>query len=150
MEYLRKEDVILINRLTLERHGGNFVPPFNLLNENPLDYLIEAVEAKMYNSELYPEIQDKAGLYMFSIINNHVFQDGNKRTGLESALLFLKLNGWELKEQLTKLKSNREIPKTGSTSKEILTAFTIEVASGEIKLEDIQSWFKENMIKLQK
>ena len=148
MEYLRKDDVILINRMTLKRHGGNFVPPFNFLHEDSLDYLVEAVKAKMYDAELYPEIYDKAGLYMFSIISNHVFQDGNKRTGLESALLFLKLNGLVLKERLVKLEKNRKISKTGLTSEDILTEFTIEVASGELKLEEIQSWFKENMIKL--
>ncbi|HFA50670.1 MAG TPA: type II toxin-antitoxin system death-on-curing family toxin [Bacteroidetes bacterium] len=30
---------------------------------------------------------------MFQIVTGHVFQDGNKRTGLEAAILFLKLNG---------------------------------------------------------
>ena len=30
MEYLRKEDIIFVNKKTVEKHGGNFVPPFNL------------------------------------------------------------------------------------------------------------------------
>lgn len=87
MEYLQKEDVVLINRLTIKKHGGNFVPPFNFLNESPLDYLLEAVQAEMFDTPLYPEIYEKAGLYMYNIISNHVFQDGNKRMGLGSALL---------------------------------------------------------------
>lgn len=33
MEYLQKEDIIIINKKTIERHGGNFTPPFNFLHE---------------------------------------------------------------------------------------------------------------------
>lgn len=40
-----------------------------------------------------PSVSDKAGLYMFNIISNHIFSDGNKRTGLEAALLFVDLDG---------------------------------------------------------
>jgi len=76
MEYLIKEDILQINKQTVERHGGNFVAPYNFLHEDPLDYLIEAVEAKMFGEEMYPAISDKAGLYMFNIISNHIFQDG--------------------------------------------------------------------------
>ncbi|NBC05834.1 MAG: hypothetical protein GVY26_01420 [Bacteroidetes bacterium] len=32
MEYLIKEDFILINKATIDRHGGNYSPPLNLLN----------------------------------------------------------------------------------------------------------------------
>ena len=148
MERLYKEDIILINRLTLKRHGGNFVPPFNFLHESALDYLIEAVQAEMFGKQLYPEVYQKAGLYMFNIISNHIFQDGNKRTGLESALLFLRLNGFELKNGLKKidLKAGTKIPSSGKTDNELLFGFTMEIASGQVDLEGCQRWFKENII----
>ncbi len=41
MEYLTKEDIVLINRKTVKQHGGNFIPPFNFLNASVIDYLIE-------------------------------------------------------------------------------------------------------------
>jgi death on curing protein len=41
MNYLEKEDILLINRMTISRHGGNFVPPSNLLNSGSLEYLVE-------------------------------------------------------------------------------------------------------------
>ena len=146
MNYLEKEDVLLINRMTISRHGGDFAPPSNLLNSGPLEYLVEAVRAKMFEEEIYPEIHDKAAAYMFNIISNHVFQDGNKRTGLEAALLFLKLNTYSLREGLVKIKSeNKVIPKIGDTSNEILYNFTIEVASGELTLEECRNWFKDNI-----
>ena len=128
MEYLTKNDVININHMTIEDVGGNFVPPQNFLHEENLDYLIEAAQAEMFGAPLYPEIYQKAGLYMFNIICNHIFQDGNKRTGLESALLFLQLNNYDLVVNDAKLIN-----------------FTLEVASGQYSLEQTQDWFKENI-----
>ncbi len=129
-ELLRKKDVVLINKLTIEDVGGNFVPPSNFLHESNLDYLIEIVEAEVFGSKMYPEIYHKAGLYMYNIIANHIFSDGNKRTGLESALLFLQLNDYDLKLEVTD---------------EILINFTLSVAAGEKTLEEVQKWFEENI-----
>lgn len=104
MNYLQKEEIIFINRKTIERHGGNFVPPDNILNENPLDHVVEAVSAEMFGEPLYPEIWDKAAVYFHTIITGHIFQDGNKRTGLEAALAFLKLNDTGLNINLIQIK----------------------------------------------
>ena len=120
--YLKKEDVILINRLTLSEHGGNFMPPFNFLHEENLDYLIGAVDAEMFGSPLYSKIHQKAGVYLYNIIANHIFTDGNKRTGLEAALLFLRLNNYQLSSKV---------------NNEILTNFILSVASGEHTLESV-------------
>ncbi len=79
----------------------------------------------------------------------HIFQDGNKRTGLESALLFLKLNNYKLKEDLGRIKFElKEIPKNGETTKQILYIFTIEMASGEINLKESGLWFEANIEKM--
>lgn len=131
MEYLFKEDVTRINYLTINDVGGNLVPPLNFLHEENLDYLIEAVQAEMFGAPLYPSIHHKAGLYFFSIICNHIFQDGNKRTGLEAALLFLQLNGYDL-----------------VVDDELLTNFTLSVASGEQSLEQVQTWFEAHITML--
>lgn len=79
MIFLVKRQIIAINRLTILHHGGNFVPPYNLLNESALDYLVEIVHLEMFGQPLYKSIFDKAGVYMYNIIANHVFSDGNKR-----------------------------------------------------------------------
>jgi death on curing protein len=130
MIFLQKHNVIRINKLTVEAHGGNFTPPRNVLNEQPLDYVLEIVNAEMFGEPLYPEVYDKAAVYMFNIISNHIFMDGNKRTGLESATGFLKLNGFRLNKKLT-----------SST----IIDFTMKIASGESDLEECRAWFKENI-----
>ena len=151
MEYLRKEDIVLINQMTIERHGGNFTAPLNFLNEEPLDYLIEAIEAEMFGSPLYPAVHDKAGLYMYNIISNHIFQDGNKRAGLGAALLFLKLNHYKLKEDLISHNYNALDAGSGEeySNADVLIEFTLEVASGNIDLKECQAWFMENITKLE-
>ncbi len=131
MEYLTKDDLTNINFMTIEHVGGNFVPPKNFLHEENLDYLLEAVQAEMFGAPLYPEIYQKAGIYMFNVICNHIFQDGNKRTGLEASLLFLQLNGYDLVVDDDKLIN-----------------FTLSVASGECSLDEVQDWFKKNIQKI--
>ncbi len=131
MLFLTKKQIITINKLTISHHGGNFVPPYNLLNESALDYLVEIVYAEIFGQPLYPSIFDKAGVYMFNIIANHIFSDGNKRTGLESGLLFLKLNNYQL---------------SNTISNEILTNFILAVASSECTLESVQEWLRANAI----
>lgn len=115
--YLDKEDIIFINNETVTTHGGNFMPPYNFLHEENLDYLLEAVQAEMFGEPLYPTIENKAAVYCYNIICNHIFSDGNKRTGLEASLAFLKLNGRRLKKTL---------------SHNMLYDFIIQLASGQV------------------
>lgn len=131
MIYLNKQIVITINKATIEKHGGSFIFPHNFLHEENLDYLIEAVQSAIFGVEAYLEIHHKASFYMFNIISNHIFQDGNKRTGLEAAIIFLRLNGKNLDQSLP--------------LKEIFD-FTIKVASGKSSLEECQEWFAMHFV----
>lgn len=70
------------------------------MHEENLDYLIDIVKSSVFGEEMYPKISDKAAVYAFNIICNHIFSDGNKRTGLE-ALAFVKLNGHTLSNNVT-------------------------------------------------
>ncbi|GHB88146.1 type II toxin-antitoxin system death-on-curing family toxin [Persicitalea jodogahamensis] len=129
--YLTKAQVIKINKSTVEIHGGNFVPPHNFLHEENLDYLLEAVKAEMFGAPLYPTIADKAAIYCFNIIGNHVFTDGNKRTGLGAALQFLSLNGHYLVPEVTN---------------SVLTTFILKLASGESSLDECRAWFAAHVV----
>jgi death on curing protein len=133
MTYLDKEDIVLINKETVELHGGNYMPPYNFLHEANLDYLLEAVQAEMFGQPLYPDITDKAAIYCYNIICNHIFTDGNKRTGLEAGIAFLKLNDMRLRKNL---------PLTE------LQDFIIKIASGESNLEECRTWYADNAVPL--
>lgn len=133
MILLSKNNIVKINERTIKAHGGNFVPSQNFLHESNLDYLIDIIDAEMFGEPLYPNIWDKAAVYYYNIICNHIFSDGNKRAGLETALLFLSVNGYRIK---------RNLPK------DELLNFVIEVASGQLTLDDCRLWFQTHIEEL--
>ena len=90
-ETLRYLTVAEILRVA-EKHVGSY----QLLNENQLHYLVEIVDAKLGDTELFPTLPQKAAVYAHHIITGHLFSDGNKRVGLTCALAFLVLNGCSL------------------------------------------------------
>lgn len=103
----------------------------NIFNESSFDYLLGAVKAKIFGQEVYPSIYEKTSLYFRSIICNHIFFDGNKRTGLESALLFLEKNGYTLNQNV---------------SNQNLIDFALETAGGKYNSNKIVEWFKANVV----
>jgi death-on-curing protein len=49
-----------------------------------------------YNRGYLPDLFSKAAALMDSLIHNHPFVDGNKRTSITAAALFLVRNGYRL------------------------------------------------------
>jgi death on curing protein len=113
------------------RFGGLVVSDDNIKNKEGFEYMIEAPQTAIFGAEIYPSIYMKAAVYMRSIICSHVFHDGNKRTGLESGLLFLEKNNVLLKSDVA--------------SKELVD-FATKVGHCEISLEDVAKWFEENTV----
>lgn len=85
----------------------------------------------MFGEPLYPTITDKAALYCFNIIGNHIFIDGNKRTGLGAALQFLNLNHHDLSDALTN---------------SFLTNYILKIASGQSDLDECRAWFATHAV----
>ncbi len=57
---------------------------------------IERPKATFGGVDLYPDVYTKAAALISSMVLNHPFDDGNKRTALLTTLLFFHLNGYEL------------------------------------------------------
>lgn len=81
--------------------------------------------------DAYKSIFDKAAAMFHSIINNHPFLDGNKRTSLFSAILFLKYNGWQVEAK------RKEAVK-----------FTRKAHNEDYSVEQISRWLKEHSVKI--
>jgi death on curing protein len=58
-----------------------------------LESAIRKVVETAFGDEAYPTLFTKVAAVGFSIAQNHVFNDGNKRTALETMVLILRLNG---------------------------------------------------------
>jgi len=81
--------------------------------------------------DLYPTIVEKAVALGFSIIKNHPFIDGNKRTGYAAMEVFLVLNGFEIDASVNEQET-----------------VILETASGEFNRGDLESWVNSHLMKL--
>ncbi|HMN40453.1 MAG TPA: type II toxin-antitoxin system death-on-curing family toxin [Phycisphaerales bacterium] len=91
-DFLRIEDVLRIHEDQIERYGGS---P-DLLDSGLLVSAVEAPRATFDGRFLHDDLFEMAGAYLFHLVQNHPFVDGNKRTGAAAALVFLDLNGIEI------------------------------------------------------
>ena len=83
-------------------------------------------QATFDGNDLYETVFDKAAALLQSLLKNHPFVDGNKRTALSSAGIFLKDNGYRLK----------------NTHKEEVE-FAVRVDNENLSVEEISAWLKK-------
>ena len=119
MRRLSKEQILLLHTQLIEEFGGSDgVRDYNLL-----DSALEAPFQAFAGEELYPTIQAKAARLGYGLIKNHTMLDGNKRIGAHAMLVFLALNGIEMKY----------------TQKELYET-VLSVAAGSLEYEDLLQW----------
>ena len=92
MRYLTLAEVMDLYRRVMERSGGRV----GILNLPALESALAQSRMTFEGKDLYPSIVEKASALGFSLINNHPFRDGNKRTGHAAMETFLVLNGYEI------------------------------------------------------
>lgn len=88
-KFLTVEQVIEIHDAFLKDHGG--LP--GIRDKGLLISAVEMPRTSMFGEYLHKTIYDKASAYLFHIVQNHPFNDGNKRTGALTTILFLEGNG---------------------------------------------------------
>jgi death-on-curing protein len=90
--FLESDEVIEIHRDQIERYGGHpGIRDIDLLHS-----ALAMPSAGIDEGYLHQDIYEMAAAYLFHIIRNHPFVDGNKRTGAVAAVVFLLINGIEL------------------------------------------------------
>ena len=97
--FLTLAEVIEIHRNQIELYGGD-------LGTRDIRLLQSAVaqpEATFDGAWLHSDLFSMAAAYAFHIAANHPFTDGNKRTALATALVFLEINGISLLDPSGKL-----------------------------------------------
>jgi death on curing protein len=58
-----------------------------------LDSAVAQLRAGFVGKDFYPDLAEKAAALAFSLVMNHPFADGNKRTGYGAMMRFLSRNG---------------------------------------------------------
>ena len=119
MKKLSKKQILMLHTQLIQQTGGSEgVRDYNLL-----DSALETPFQSFGGDELYPTIQAKAARLGYGLIKNHCMIDGNKRIGTHSMLVFLALNGIELKYM------QKELYET-----------ILDVTAGKIEYEDLLQW----------
>jgi death on curing protein len=112
-EFLSLEEVLELHDMSIQRYGGD---P-GLRDRGLLESAVAQPMASFGERFLHPDLFSMAGAYLFHITSNHPFVDGNKRTGLLAALVFLDTNGVTVEHgtdelyELTMQVSRAELPK---------------------------------------
>jgi death-on-curing protein len=88
--FLTVEEVILLNQSQIEAHGGIH----GIRDRGSLESALGAPQNHF--AYVGGDLFDLAGALMAALTRNHPFLDGNKRTGLLAASVFLELNGVDL------------------------------------------------------
>lgn len=86
--FLDLGELIAIHNHQINTYGGLHGMRDHKLLESAINYP-QAMFAQEY---LHKNIYHMSAAYMYAIIKNHAFLDGNKRTGIAAAILFLERN----------------------------------------------------------
>lgn len=123
MKYLIPQNVIQIHFELIEATGGMQ----GLRDLGLLESAVLRPQASFGGKDLYPTLAIKAAALVHSLLLNHVFADGNKRTATISMAEFLIINGKEFK----------------ATNKEIVK-FALWVENKKPSIKQIAQWIKKH------
>ena len=121
MRYLTVKEVLEINAKVM---GGTHA----LRDRGLLESAVARPQASAFGMDAYPDLVSKAAALLHSLILNHAFIDGNKRTAALATLVFANLNGyvihWDQREALD---------------------FVLRLATRRIELDDAIAFLRERM-----
>jgi len=124
---ITKETILRLHDLSIKKYGGSQ----GVRDEGLMESAIARPYQTFDGEDLYPSLFEKAAAIAESIIINHPFNDGNKRTGFLAMLAIL------YKDDLSIALPN-----------ETIYEFIIKIATGEVKFEEMVGWLKTNTAKL--
>ncbi len=121
--WIDKADCLGFHNSLLSRFGG--------LEGLRDDGLLESALARPLQLMSYgsPSHFDLAAAYAHGIVKNHPFLDGNKRSGLMAAALFLEINGWHFR-----------------APEEEAVLHTLALAAGEIDADAFSAWLQDSCV----
>lgn len=121
---IQLEAVEKIHDILIEKFGGAKGIRDRAVLESAIARPFQTFDGK----DLYPDAVDKAAALFESIISNHPFIDGNKRTAYVLMRLLLKENNLDI-----------------HTDQQQKYIFVIKAAKGELSFDQIRNWITANL-----
>ncbi len=119
------EEVLDIHHVLIQKFGGTS----GVRDEGLLKAALERPYSGFGEIEFYPSVEEKAAAILESIVTNHPFIDGNKRTGYVLMRLLLMQYGKDI-----------------SASQDEKYDFVIAVASGKMDFQQVLAWIKDKSV----
>ncbi len=119
---ISEKEVLKIHSILIERFGGSD----GIRDQELLDSALHRPYQTFDGNELYPTPVDKAAAILESIVKNHPFVDGNKRTGYVLARLLL-------------MSEHHDI----QADQEKKYQLVISISKGELSFDQIKEWLKK-------
>jgi death on curing protein len=126
MKYLKVEQVLRTHLRVVEQSGGD--PGVRDLGL--LESAVAQPRAAFGGKDFYPELAQKAVALAFSLVKNHPFADGNKRTGYAAMKMFLSRNGHTIEAPLDERES-----------------IFVQLASGQLDRDRFLAWVRERIVR---
>lgn len=121
--YLTLEQILVIHEDQIALYGGTS----GLRDLALLESALFRPQTSFADNDLYKTLFDKAATLWHSLILNHPFLDGNKRTGTVAMLVFLLINGW-----------------TVEVSKKELVQAALKIEAKKSTLQETAQWIKKH------
>ena len=123
MVFLTLDDIIESHQNQIDTYGGSH----GIRDIGLLESAIAQPEASFGGQYLHADIFEMAAAYLYHLVMNHPFVDGNKRVGLEAALIFLEINNENL-----------------NASDEELVDLVLKTTAGQIGKREIAEFFRSH------
>ena len=123
MNYLTLEQILLVHSIVIDETGGMH----GVRDHHAILSFVQAPRQIVFGKELYPTIFLKAAVYVRNIIMHHAFLDGNKRTSMTAAIVFLENNECNFTAR------EGEIEK-----------FALKVVEKKLTVETIAAWLEKH------
>lgn len=127
ISYITLDEVIAIHDSMIEEYGGSH----GIRDLGLIQSAIARPQSSFGGEDLYPTIFDKAASLFHSLMFNHAFVDGNKRTTIASTARFLSINRYELEVNQAEFVS-----------------FPLKVENKHLSIEEISQWLLKNSQKI--
>jgi death-on-curing protein len=120
--FLTVDDIIESHQNQIDTYGGSY----GIRDIGLLESAIGQPEASFGGEYLHADIFEMAA-YIYHLVMNHPFVDGNKRVGLEAALIFLEINNENL-----------------NASDEELVDLVLKTTAGQVGKREIAEFFRSH------
>ncbi len=117
------DDILKVHQYSIDNFGG----ASGIRDLGGLESAVARPFQTFGGEELYNSIFEKGAALGESLIINHPFIDGNKRTGFIAMIALVEEEGYLLKATIEEAYN-----------------FTIKISTGEAKFEEIVAWLKNN------